>query len=132
MKIFSALDQFESRIDITTKAQHRGLCPTSNQARVLMEKSLVDEVAILGNSTPTNGVFWLERLDAFIDQAREQLSNAPSGCRSFSFNVWSLPTANATAAFTQSLYVPVQAEIEYDDGTSSLVFSSVGRQSAAA
>lgn len=115
------------RIDVTAKAQRRGLCPARRDVMVMMDQPLMNEVARLNNdvlSTP----HWLDRLDAFIDHARDRLAAAPKGCRSFDFDI----TATPGIGERQPLRIEIHVEIERCWNKHALVFSLAGRQRLAA
>ena len=117
------------RIDITTKAQCRGLCPERRDVMVQLEQALMNEVAMLTETAAANDVMaslhWLERLDAFIDQVRVALAKAPDGCRSFDFDITALPS---TGDFRQPLRLEIHAEIETFLNKHALVLSLAGHQ----
>ncbi|WP_298838796.1 hypothetical protein [uncultured Salinicola sp.] len=121
------------RIDVTTKAQCRGLCPQRRDVMVMMEQPLINEVAMLVDAPVHDDILltlhWLDRLDAFIDQAREGLAAAPEGSRSFDFDITAIPS---TGDWRQPLRLEIHAEIERRWNKHALVFSLAGRQSLAA
>lgn len=121
------------RIDVTTKAQCRGLCPERRDVMVQMEQGLMNEVAMLTETAATNDVManlhWLDRLDAFIDQVRVELTKAPAGCRSFDFDITALPS---TGEFRQPLRLEVHAEIETFLNKHALVLTLADRHSLVA
>lgn len=113
------------RLDVTTKAQYRGLCPPErHDVMVMMEQPLMQEVAMLTDTAVANDVLahlhWLDRLDTFIDQAREQLAVAPEGSRSFDFDITAIPS---TGDMRQPLSLKIHAEIERCLNKQALVFS---------
>lgn len=112
------------RLDVTTKAQYRGLCPERHDVMVMIEQPLMQEVVMLADAAMAHDVLvhlhWLERLDAFIDQAREQLAVAPVGCRSFDFDITAIPS---TGDMRQPLSLKVHAELERCLDKQALVFS---------
>ena len=120
-------------IDVTTKAQCRGFCPARRDVMVMMEQPLINEVAMLADAPVANDVlanlYWLDRLDAFIDQAREQLIAAPDGCRSFDFDITAM---SSTGDLRQPLRLDIHAEIEKRFNKHTLVFSLAGYHCLAA
>lgn len=117
------------RLDVTTKAQYRGLCPERHDVMVMMEQPLMNEVAMLTDTAVTNDVLahlhWLDRLDTFIDQAREQLAVAPVGSRSFDFDITAIPS---TGDMQQRLSLKIHAELEHCLNKQALVFSLAERR----
>lgn len=81
------------RLDVTTKAMYRGLCPSDRDRdyRVHMEQPLLNEVVMLSAATSAHervpAVFWLDLIDDFMDSAREKLAGVPSGCRAIDCEV---------------------------------------------
>lgn len=76
------------RIDLTAKAQRLGLCPNRGDVMVQMEQPLINEaVALYETVGSTRKLHWIECLDAFMNQARQELAQAPAGSRSFNFNI---------------------------------------------
>ncbi|WP_275286865.1 hypothetical protein [Halomonas elongata] len=79
------------RLDVTTKAMYRGLCPSDRNCMVHMEQPLLNEVVMLSAATSAHervpGMFWLDLIDGFMDSARDQLAGVPSGCRVFDCEV---------------------------------------------
>ncbi|WP_110689414.1 hypothetical protein [Salinicola endophyticus] len=122
------------RIDLTAKAQRLGLCPERHDVMVQMEQPLINEVAALFDSAASlhpalDQLHWIERLDAFLTEARQKLADAPSGARAFDFEVCA---PHRSGALLLPLGVEVHAEIErlYDKHV--LVFSLRGRDRLAA
>lgn len=84
-------------LDVTAKAQRLGLCPSDRRdMSVQLAQPLVNEAVKLSEADSANDgvadLHWLDRLDGFLDQAREQLAKAPPGCRSFDFEVVAIPS----------------------------------------
>ncbi|REC93379.1 hypothetical protein [Kushneria indalinina] len=122
------------RIDLTLKAQRIGLCPNRRDVMVMMEQPLINEVAMLyetaGISHPVlDDLHWTERLDAFMEQAYQELEKAPNGSRSFDFDI---AAPHRTGALLLPLHVGVHVEIEHHFGKQALVFSLSGRDRLAA
>lgn len=116
------------RIDLTLKAQRFGLCPDRKDVMVQMEQPLINEVVALYTTAGMNhpsltDLHWTERLDAFMQQAREELVKAPAGSRSFDFDI---AAPHRTGALLLPLHVNVHVELEYSFGKRTLVFSLPG------
>ncbi|QEA38659.1 hypothetical protein FGL86_05945 [Pistricoccus aurantiacus] len=99
-------------INITTRAQHRGLCPARRDMMVLMERALFNEVLLrMGAPTSSDGIasqHWLDRLDAFVDQLRVELATAPDGC--CSHNV-AIATSQRTEVSHRARYLDVHVRV---------------------
>lgn len=105
------------RINLTAKAQRLGLCPNRHDVMVQMEQSLMNEVvALYETAGTTRKLHWIECLNEFMTQARRELSKAPTGSRSFDFNIE-----------TSHRYTDVHVEIEELFEKQTLVFSLAGR-----
>ncbi|MCS2611010.1 hypothetical protein [Halomonas dongshanensis] len=122
------------RIDLTAKAQRLGLCPNRRDVMVQMEQPLVHEVIALLQRTETAhstnaGQHWIDRLDAFLEQARNELLKAPAGSRSFDVDI---AVPHHAVGLPKPLFVGVHAELEQQFGKQTLVFSLPGYKPLAA
>ncbi len=122
------------RIDLTAKAQRLGLCPDRRDVMVQMEQPLINEVVALFETAGTshsalNNLHWIERLDAFLAQARDELIKAPAGSRSLDLDI---PAPHRTGGLLLPLFVGVHVELEHQLGKQALVFSLSGRDRLAA
>ncbi|OLO06698.1 hypothetical protein BTW08_16240 [Salinicola sp. MH3R3-1] len=122
------------RIDLTFKAQRLGLCPDRRDVMVQMEQPLINEVVALFETAGTShsaleGLHWVERLDAFLEQAREELTKAPAGSRSLDFDI---AAPHRTGGLLLPLFVGVHVELEHQLGKQTMVFSLSGHDRLAA
>lgn len=121
------------RLDVTSKAMCRGLCPSNRNYMVHMEQPLLNEVVMLSAATSAHehvpAVFWLDLIDGFMDSARDKLAGVPSGCRTFDCEV-EVHSHSGVSNLPCSLRVHVEVQRLWHKQV--LVFSLTGQSAMAA